>query len=70
MYFFFIVKDFSGTTLLRILKFGTNIEFDLYYVREHPHAVPFIYTFFFLSNKICGHMHLMAMTETGTVAQW
>ena len=37
---FCFVKDFSGTTLPRVLKFGTNIEYDLLYcVREnqHPH---------------------------------
>ena len=29
---FFSVKDFSGTTLLKILKFGTNISYyKLYY---------------------------------------
>ena len=27
-------KDFSGTTVPRILKFGTNVGYDLYCVRE------------------------------------
>ena len=49
------VKDFSGTTVPRILKFGTNIGYDLSYcVREnqHPHAYHFP---FFLSNKSFCH---------------
>ena len=29
VHFFFSVKDFSGIVLPRILKFGTNIEYDL-----------------------------------------
>ena len=33
---FFSVKDFTGTTLPRILKFGRNIEYDsLYFVIEN-----------------------------------
>ena len=33
------VKDFSGTTAPRILKFGTNVGYDLLYcVKENPHA--------------------------------
>ena len=33
------VKDFSGTTVSRILKFGTNIGYDLLYcVQENQHA--------------------------------
>ena len=38
---FFSVKDFSGTTSLGILKFGTHFEYGfLYCVRgnQHPHA--------------------------------
>ena len=38
------VKDFSGTTVSRILKFGTNIGYNyLYHVREtqHPHCLSF-----------------------------
>ena len=31
------VKDFSGTTVPRILKFGTNVRYDLLYcVKENP----------------------------------
>ena len=33
------VKDFSGTIALRILKFGTNVGYDLLYcVKENQHA--------------------------------
>ena len=33
---FFFVKDFSGTAVLRLLKFGTNIGYDkLYCVRKN-----------------------------------
>ena len=33
------VKDFSGTTAPRILKFGTNVGVDLLYcVKENQHA--------------------------------
>ena len=33
------VKDFSGTTVPRILKFGTNVEYDLLYcVKENQDA--------------------------------
>ena len=42
----FSVKDFSGTTAHRILKFSTNIGYDmLYCVREnrHPHACHSLY---------------------------
>ena len=35
-FFFFFVKDFSGTTEPRILKFGTNIGYNLLYcLREN-----------------------------------
>ena len=52
----FFVKDFTGTTEPRILKFGTNIGYNLLYcVRENQPdlllIIPFIYPFFFLSNK-------------------
>ena len=34
----FSVKSFLGTTIPRILKLGTNIEYDLFYcVRENQH---------------------------------
>ena len=50
------VKDFSGTTAPRILKFGVNAEYDLlHYVRDNqPHdTCHFLYLFiFFLSNQI------------------
>ena len=48
----FFVKDFSATTLVRILKFGTKLDSDeLYYVtKEQPHiAYQSLYLFFFLS---------------------
>ena len=32
---FFFFKDFSGTTPLRILKFRTNVGYDLYCVKEN-----------------------------------
>ena len=36
---FFFVKDFSGTTVPRILKFGTNIGYDKLYcvLKNEPH---------------------------------
>ena len=46
------VKDFSGTTAPRILKFGTNVGYDLLHcVRENqpPGAYHFLYLFIFLS---------------------
>ena len=54
------VKDFSGTTGPRILKFGTNVRYDLYCVKENQLAavyhIPYIYPFiFFLSNKTSSH---------------
>ena len=44
------VKDFSGTTAPRILKFGINVEYDLLYcVKENQHAAayhsPYLSTF-------------------------
>ena len=50
-------KDFSGTTAPRILKFGTNVGYDLLYcVKENqPAAAAYdclIYPFFFLSKQI------------------
>ena len=36
------VKGFSGTTALRILKFGANIAYDyLYHVGENQQICPF-----------------------------
>ena len=53
------VKDFSGTTELRILKFGTNVGYDLLYcVKENQHSAAyhsFICPFIFLSNKTFCH---------------
>ena len=49
---FFSVKDFSATTLVRTLKFGTKLDSDkLYCVRkEQPHiAYQSFYLFIFLS---------------------
>ena len=46
------VKDFSRTTAPRILKFGTNVGYDLLHcVREKqpPDAYHFLYLFIFLS---------------------
>ena len=49
---YFAVKDFSGTTWLRILKFRTNAEYDkLYFVfKNQPHiAYQLLYLSIFLS---------------------
>ena len=46
------VKDFSGTTAPRILKFGTNVGYDLLYcVKENQHAAAYrsLYLSIFLS---------------------
>ena len=46
------VKDFSGTTAPRILKFGTNVGYDLLYcVKENRHAAAYrsLYLSIFLS---------------------
>ena len=46
------VKDFSGTTALRILKFGTNVGYDLLYcVKDNQHAAAYhsLYLSIFLS---------------------
>ena len=46
------VKDFSGTTVPRILKFGTNLGLDLLYcVKENQHAAAYhsLYLSIFLS---------------------
>ena len=47
------VKDFSGTTAPRILKFGTNVGYDLLHCgRENqpPDAYHFLYLSIFLSS--------------------
>ena len=49
---FFPIKDFSATTWVRILKFGTKLDSDdLYCVpKEQPHiAYQSLYLFIFLS---------------------
>ena len=53
---FFFAKDFSGTTAPRILKFGTNVGFDLLYcVRQNQPptlTIPFFVLFSFSPIKI------------------
>ena len=49
---FFSVKDFSATTLLRILKFGTKLDSDELYcvTKKQPHIeYQSLYLFIFLS---------------------
>ena len=49
---FFSVKDFSATTWVRILKFGTKLDSDELYcvTKEQPHiAYQSLYLFTFLS---------------------
>ena len=49
------VKDFSGTALPRILKFGTNIRYDKLYCvyKIQPHiAYQSLYLFIFLSFQL------------------
>ena len=49
---FFFVKDFSATTRVRILKFGTKLDSDELYcvTKEQPHiADQSLYLFIFLS---------------------
>ena len=46
------VKDFAGTTAPRILKFGTNIGYDLWHcvkANQSPDAYRFLYLSIFLS---------------------
>ena len=48
------VKDFSGTSVPRILKFGTNVGYDLLYcVKENQHAAAYHSPFLsiFLSHQ-------------------
>ena len=48
----FSVKDFSATTWVRILKFGTKLDSDEFYcvIKEQPHiAYQSLYLFIFLS---------------------
>ena len=51
------VKDFSVTTAPRILKYGTNVGYDLSYcVRENQHAAanhfPYLSILFFSPSKV------------------
>ena len=51
---FFSVKDFSATTWVRILKFGTKLDNDEVYclTKKQPHiAYQSLYLFIFLSLK-------------------
>ena len=56
------VKDFSGTTVPRILKFGTSVGYDLLYcVKENQHAGAYyslICPLFFLSKQIFCYIFL------------
>ena len=50
--FFFFVKDFSGTTAFRILKFSTNVRYNIFScVKENqpPPVYHFLYLLIFLS---------------------
>ena len=53
------VKDFSGTTIPRILKFGTNIRYDRLYcvLKIRPHMTyQSLYLFIFLSFQQFAHL--------------
>ena len=53
------VKDFSGTTRPRILKFGTNIRYDRLYCvfKNQPHmAYQSLYLSIFLSFQQFAHL--------------
>ena len=59
--FFFCIKDFSGTTMPRILKFGTNVGYDLLYCvnkNQPPPAYHSLYLSIFLSLKKFHHRNL------------
>ena len=59
---FFSVKDFSGTTQPRILKFHTNIEYNVVMCKSESLSsclsFPLFVHLFFLSNKIFHHRFL------------
>ena len=61
------VKDFSATTWVRILKFGTKLDSDeLYCVKKNSHILlisPLICSFFFLSNENFCHRFLYPRYE-------
>ena len=57
------VKDFSGTTLPRILKFGTKIKYDRLYcvLKNQPHmAYQSLYLSIFLSFQQFFHLISLA----------
>ena len=57
----FSVKDFSATTSVTILKFGTKFDSDALYcvTKKQPHiANQSLYLFFFLSNENFCHRFL------------
>ena len=74
---FFFIKDFSGTTAPMILKFGTNIGYDLYCVRQnqHPHAYHSLYLSIFSSPEhfvlmlsYCGQSMSVVRRAASTIA--
>ena len=61
------VKDFSGTTGPRILKFGTNIKYDRLYcvLKNQPYmAYQSLYLSIFLSNKFFHLFSLASISAT------
>ena len=63
----FFVKDFSGTTVPRILKFGTNIGYDKLYcvLKNQPHmAYQSLYLSIFLSIQFL-FLHLISSVSMG-----
>ena len=58
----FYINDFSATTWVRILKFGTKLDSDELYcvTKKQPHIVyqSLICSFFFLSNGNFCHRFL------------
>ena len=62
------VKDFSGTTGPRILKFDTNIRYDRLYcvIKNQPHiAYQSLYLFIFLSfQQFCHLISSVSMSAT------
>ena len=61
----FSVKNFSGTTLLRILKFCTSFGYDKLHcvLQNQPHiAYQFLYLSIFLSNKFFHHISSASMS--------
>ena len=60
----FFVKDFSGTTAPRILKFGTIVRYDVVLCKRElasSFSQSFICPFFFLSNKTIRHKFSVPM---------